>query len=117
MKMVKSPTIRRRTKRVSPSIVLLGRCCILLVMAVALALGYVHLKAEETRLSYEIWENQKVQESLTKETAVLEADYQRLLRPTRIASMAGKSGFKFPTLEDVIYIDQQKTVVGERNEP
>jgi hypothetical protein len=90
---------------------------ILVTLAVGflVALGYLRIKGEEMRLSYEISFYKRTEETLTRDNRILSATYMTLKRPSRIGELAEKMGFKFPTQEDVIFIDET-TLVGERNE-
>lgn len=114
--MVRTQLVRANSRRSPRVINFIKNYSFLLVFGVVLALSYVHLKVMTTNLSYEIWDNKKTEESLRLETQRLQAEYMKLLMPDKIAKQAEGRGFKFPTLDDAIYI-QNTTLVGERNEP
>ncbi|MCH8029908.1 MAG: hypothetical protein IH874_08265 [Candidatus Dadabacteria bacterium] len=88
---------------------------ILIVLAVFVALGYIHLKVEEIKLGYGISENKRKEERLIRENQIMLSEYMNLKRPSRISKIALDMGYKFPTQEDVIYTDQI-TIIGEGNE-
>lgn len=88
---------------------------VLLSIGFLIALGYLRIKGEEIRLYYEISAYKRTEESLARDNHTLSATYMTLKRPSRIGELAEKMGFKFPTQEDVIFIDEA-TLVGERNE-
>lgn len=114
--MVRTQLLRANSHRSPRVINFIKNYSFVLVFGVVLALGYVHLKVMTTNLSYEIWDNKKTEETLRLETQRLQAEYMKLLMPEKIAKQAASRGFKFPTVNDAIYI-QNTTVVGERNAP
>lgn len=91
------------------------RFILLVVLTIVMALGYIRLRFEQTRMGYEISVNEKIKEEILNEKLFLVAEQMRLKSPERIENEARKLGFKFPTQEDVIYIDRI-TIVGEKGE-
>lgn len=88
---------------------------LLLAFGSMLALEYLHLKVNEIRLGYDISTNKKIETELRIKNNIIHAEYMKFKSPSRIGKIASDMGFIFPTLEDVIYIDQT-TVVGEKHE-
>lgn len=84
-----------------------------LIIGLFLALGYLRIKGEEIRLGYKISQNRSEVRKLTKEINALNAEYVVLKRPSRIGKKALAYGFKFPTQDDIIYVDRA-VLVGER---
>jgi cell division protein FtsL len=89
------------------------RFMIFALLALGLALAYVHIKFEETKLGYDISTNNKKEKEISRENLILQAEFIKLKSPERIESIARELGFKFPTQEDVIYVEET-TVVGEK---
>lgn len=90
-----------------------SRFLIMVCFTVILALAYVHIKVEGVKLGYDISANKRKEETMLKKNLILKAEFMELKSPGRIEAMVRDLGFKFPTQEDVIYVEE-KTVVGER---
>ena len=75
-----------------------------------LSLVYVRIKVEELSLGYEISRNKKKTQDLLKENRTLQSDFMKLKSPQRLEQMAVELGFKFPTQQDIIYIEKNKVV-------
>ncbi len=86
---------------------------ILVIVAVALALFYVRFKVEELRIGYEISRNNKGTKELLKEKRILQSEYMSAKSPDRLEKAALDMGFKYPTQEDIIYIEE-RPVVGSK---
>ena len=86
---------------------------ILVLIAVALALFYVRFKVEELRVGYEISNNNKHMNELLKEKRILQSEFMQAKSPDRLESIALQMGFKYPTQEDIIYIEN-KTVADSK---
>ena len=100
---------RRKGRPKLEKVIYSTRFIVLVLVVIALGLGYVRIRFEETKIGYDISINEK--EILT-EKRFLQADYMKLKSPHRIEKLARELGFKFPTHDDVMYIEQP-TVVGE----
>ncbi len=83
---------------------------VLILVAVGLSLVYVRIKVEELSLGYEISRNKKKTQDLLKENRTLQSDFMKLKSPQRLEQMAVELGFKFPTQQDIIYIEKNKVV-------
>lgn len=108
--------LRRNNRKTPFHIKLVSlKLALLLTLGSMLALGYIHLKVNEIKLGYDISASKKIESELRNKNNIIHAKYMKFKSPTRIGKIASDLGFKFPTLEDVIYIDQA-TVVGEKHE-
>jgi len=87
---------------------------ILVLIALALALFYVRFKVEELRIGYEISRNNKHTNELLKEKRILESDFMRAKSPDRLEKTAIEMGFKYPTQEDIIYVEQTTVADGKK---
>ncbi len=83
---------------------------ILILIAIGLSLIYVRIKVEEVSLGYEISRNKKTTEDLLKENRILQSEFMKLKAPEKLEEAASELGFKFPTQEDIIYIEKNKVV-------
>jgi len=83
---------------------------VLILVAVGLSLVYVRIKVEELSLGYEISRNKKKTQDLLKENRTLQSDFMKLKSPQKLEQMAIELGFKFPTQQDIIYIEKNKVV-------
>lgn len=86
---------------------------IIVLIAVALALFYVRFKVEELRIGYEISRNNKQTKELLKEQRILRSEFMRAKSPDKLEKLALELGFKYPTQEDIIFL-QEKPYVGTR---
>ena len=57
--------------------------------------------------------NKKTEDEIIDQKSFLEAEYMTLRSPQRIEDLARELGFKYPTQDDVFYIEHA-TVVGEK---
>lgn len=80
---------------------------ILAVIAVALALFYVRFKVEELRIGYEISRNNRQTKELLREKRILQSRYMSAKSPDRLEKAALEMGFKYPTQEDIIYMEEK----------
>jgi cell division protein FtsL len=78
---------------------------ILVLIAVALALFYVRFKVEELRVGYAISRNNRHMNELLKEKRILQSEFMQAKSPDKLEKIALRMGFKYPTQEDVIYIE------------
>ena len=83
---------------------------VLILIVVGLSLVYVRIKVEELSLGYEISRNKKKTQDLLKENRTLQSDFMKLKSPQKLEQMAVELGFKFPTQQDIIYIEKNKVV-------
>ncbi len=83
------------------------------LLAVCIALLYITIKVEAVKIGYQISSNKKKEEEVLKQNLILRAEFMKLKSPERVERIAEDLGFRFPTQEDLIYIEH-KTVVGER---
>lgn len=86
---------------------------ILFMIIVLFSLGLVRLKVEQIKTGYEISENSRIEKELIKTKQNLKAEYMQLRSPERMEYLAENLGFKFPTQDDVIFVETS-TVVGNR---
>ena len=84
---------------------------ILFLIIVFFSLGFVRVKVEQIKVGYEISENSKLEKELLQKKQNLKAEYMQLKSPERMEYLAENLGFKFPTQDDVIFVETA-TVVG-----
>ena len=84
------------------------------MIALALALFYVRFKVEELRIGYEISRNNKQTNELLKEKRILQSEFMRAKSPDRLEKAAPQMGFKYPTTEDIIYVEQTTLADGKK---
>lgn len=89
---------------------------IIILVIVALALFYVRFKVEGLRIGYDISRNNRTANELRREKRLLESELMMAKSPDKLEAMALSLGFKYPTQEDTIYINESnaamdKTVV------
>ena len=96
-----------KKSKVKPSTILI------LGLLLLISLSYVRIKVEQIKIGYNISENNKKEKSLLKERQILKAEFMKLSSPKRLEFLAQNIGFKFPTQNDIIYIEEQ-TIVGIR---
>ncbi len=101
---------RKKKIRESGSSILSTGIIILILIAIGLSLVYVRIKVEEVSLGYEISRNKKITEDLMKENRMLQSEFMRMKAPEKLEEAASELGFKFPTQEDIIYIEKNKVV-------
>lgn len=106
-------TKTRRGKSKLEKFIFSTKFVIFVVCTIVLFLGYIRISLEETKFGYKIAVNKKTEEEITHAKSALEAEYMRLRSPQRIENLARKLGFKYPTQDDVFYIERA-TVVGEK---
>ena len=87
---------------------------ILVIVAVALALFYVRFKVEDLRVGYEISRNNKHMNELLREKRILQSEFMQEKSPDRLEKIALQMGFKYPTQEDVIYIEKNAVADSEK---
>ncbi len=83
------------------------------LFAVCFALLYITIKVEAVKIGYEISANKNKEEETLKQNLILGAEFMKLKSPERVEGIAEGLGFRFPTQEDLIYIEEN-TVIGER---
>jgi len=83
---------------------------VLILIAVGLSLVYVRIKVEEVSLGYEISRNKRKTQDLLKENRTLHSDFMKLKSPEKLEQVAVELGFKFPTQEDIIYVEKNRVV-------
>lgn len=76
-------------------------------------LAYVSVKIEQVKMGYKISENQKLEQHLMKEKQSFRAELMNLKSPDHLRVSARELGFKFPTQDDVVFVEKT-TVVGKR---
>lgn len=108
--MAKLKLTKRKQKKSSGNFMLSTGMIVLILIAVGLSLIYVRIKVEELSLGYEISRNKKKTEELLKENRILQSDFMKLTSPEKLEPLATELGFKFPTQEDIIYIEKNKVV-------
>lgn len=85
---------------------------ILIISILVLSLGYVRIKVEQIKIGYKISENNKVEKKLIQNRQELRAQLMELKSPIRLEKLALNLGFKFPTPDDIIFVDKT-TIVGK----
>ena len=106
-------TNTRRGKSKLEKFIFSTKFVIFVVFTIILLLGYLRISLEGTKLGYEITLNKKTEDEINDEKSFLEAEYMKLRSPQRIEDLARELGFKYPTQDDVFYIEHA-TVVGEK---
>ena len=106
-------TVRVRGRSDLEKAIFSTKFLMLSLLTVCLALLYITVKVEAVKIGYEISSNKKNEEETLKQNLTLRADFMKLKSPERVERIAGGLGFRFPTQEDLIYIEEN-TVVGER---
>ncbi len=86
---------------------------ILLVIISVISILYVRIKVEHVRIGYEISKNNRQEKSLIQERQNLRAKFMKLKSPERLELIADKLGFKYPTQNDIFYIEKA-TIVGQK---
>lgn len=84
---------------------------ILILIVVALALFYVRFKVEGIRIGYDISRNNKAANELLREKRILQSELMMAKSPDKLEVVALELGFKYPTQEDTIYINDTKVVM------
>lgn len=86
---------------------------ILLVIILIISILYVRIKVEHIKIGYEISRNNKLEKSLIQKRQDLRAKFTKLKSPERLELIADKLGFKYPTQNDIFYIEKA-TIVGKK---
>lgn len=86
---------------------------VLLLITILFSLSLVSVKVEQIRIGYEISENSKLEKALIQKKQNLRAEYMQLRSTERMEYLAENMGFKFPTQDDVIFVETS-TFVGNR---
>jgi cell division protein FtsL len=86
---------------------------VLLVIISVISILYVRIKVEHVKIGYEISRNNKLEKSLIQERQDLRAEFMKLKSPERLTLIADKLGFKYPTQNDIFYIEKA-TIVGKK---
>jgi uncharacterized protein YlxW (UPF0749 family) len=108
--MKKLKAFRKKEKSEAGNFVLSAGMIFLILISIGLSLVYVRIKVEELSLGYEISRNKKITEDLLKENRILQSEFMKLESPEKLESAAIELGFKFPTQEDIIYIENNRVV-------
>jgi len=108
--MTNPKVVRTKQRARSGNSILSFGLIVLMLIAVGLSLVYVRIKVEEVSLGYEISRNKKKTEELLKENRILQSEFMKLKSPEKLEQAATALGFKFPTQEDVIYMEKNKVV-------
>lgn len=108
--MKKLKSVRKKEKSRSENFVLSSGMIFLIFISIALSLVYVRIKVEELSLGYEISRNKKNTQDLLKENRILQSEFMKLQSPEKLEGAAIELGFKFPTQEDIIYIEKNRVV-------
>ncbi len=86
---------------------------VFLVIISVISILYVRIKVEHIKIGYEISRNNKLEKSLIQERQDLRAQFMKLKSPERLELIADKLGFKYPTQNDIFYIEKA-TIVGQK---
>lgn len=105
-------TIRVRGNSNLERVIFSTRFLVLVLLTLGLAIAYITIKVESLKIGYEISASKKREEEVLKENLILRAEFMKLKSPERIEGIARELGFKFPTQDDLIYMEEN-TVVGE----
>lgn len=106
-------TKTRRGKSKLEKFIFSTKFVIFVVFIIMLFLGYLRISLEGTKIGYEISVNKKTEDEIIDQKSFLEAEYMTLRSPQRIEDLARELGFKYPTQDDVFFIEHA-TVVGEK---
>ena len=101
---------RKKVVKESRNSILSTGVIVLILIVITLSLVYVRIKVEEISLGYEISRNNKSTEDLLKENRLLQSEFMKLKSPEKLEKSAAELGFKFPTQQDIIYIEKNKVV-------
>jgi cell division protein FtsL len=110
--MALAKTIRVRGNSTLERVVFSTRFLVVIILVMVLAIAYITIKVEAIRMGYEISASKREEEKSLKENLLLTAELMRLKSPQRVEGLAHELGFKFPTQEDLIYIEEN-TLIGE----
>ena len=102
--------LKKKERSKSTSSFLSTGMVVVILFAIALSLVYVRIKVEEISLGYEISRNKKKTEDLLKDNRILNSEFMKLKSPESLEQTALELGFKFPTPEDIIYVEKNKVV-------
>ena len=83
------------------------------ILFLVISLSYVRLKIEQIKVGYEISKNKKTEQKLLQEKQLARANLMQFKSLDRLEPYAKNMGFKFPTQNDVVFIDKV-AVVGKR---
>ena len=111
--MSKPKVARTKEKNKNGNSILSVGLIVLILIAVGLSLFYVRIKVEEVSLGYEISRNKRNTQELLKENRILQSEFMKLKSPDKLEHAAKDLGFKFPTQQDIIYIEKS-TVIGNK---
>jgi hypothetical protein len=87
---------------------------ILILVVVALSLFYVRFKVEGLRIGYDISRNNKAASELLREKRILQSELMMAKSPDKLEVVALELGFKYPTQEDTIYINDNKVLMEDK---
>lgn len=87
---------------------------IIILIAIALALFYLRFKVEGLTIGYEISRNNKAANELLKQKRILQSEFMMAKSPDKLELKALELGFKYPTQEDIIYIEETAAVKGKQ---
>lgn len=87
---------------------------IIILVIVALALFYVRFKVEGLRIGYDISRNNRAANELRREKRILESELMMAKSPDKLEALALSLGFKYPTQEDTIYINESNVVMDDK---
>lgn len=102
--------LKKKEKTKSGNFTLSTGMIIIIAISIVLSLVYVRIKVEEISLGYEISRNKKKTEDLLKENRILNSEFMKLKAPEKLETSAIELGFKFPTQQDIIYIEKNRVV-------
>lgn len=86
---------------------------VVFVLFIVASLIYVRVKIEQVKVGYEISKNKKIEQELIQEKQLAQADLMKFKSIERLEPYAKNMGFKFPTQNDVVFIDKV-AIVGKR---
>ncbi len=92
------------------------RTAIILGILVVTALCFLHVKIEHTRTGYQISKAREVEQDLMKESQMLQHEIIKLKSIEHLKPMADKIGFRFPTYNDVVFVEEVIVAQEEQDE-
>jgi len=87
-----------------------------LVLLVCCSLAYLHLKIELIEVGYEIADNRTNKDRLIESNEILKAQFLNLKSPQRIEPLAASLGLKYPTQQDIVYINRESYLSAKYND-
>lgn len=84
-----------------------------IILILATAITFVKLRVDQLDVGYTISENTKREKSLVQERQKLRAELSNLQSPHKLEIIANNLGFKYPSQNDIFYMERA-TIVSHR---